>query len=196
MDEATIDRYLAWEQSHHRQRGTHFDCPTKGFGVPVGFPPDTDVTLWLPSPVTDQRIGFRAGVPFVKQIVGCLSSPEIVSLRNNVVKHSADVGPGLISMGLDFIAYASAVLLMNYDFSDDELELLLGGTGWHKPMLAHVCGGEDVLTTLAEMQAAVMPPPAPAPLFEPPTYQPSPPRSAPPSAPRAWWTRILDYARA
>jgi hypothetical protein len=186
VDDSVIEKYVQWEQAHRKPSG-HFDAPTKGFGAPLGFPADTPVTLWLPSPMTDSRIGFKDGAPYVKEIVGCLSSPQIVELRNNVVRHSQDVGPGLISMGLDFVAYASAVMLMNYDFTDTELELLLGGRSWHKPLLAHVCGGEDLLSTLAEMNVTTPP-------LNPP-FEPPPPRSAPTSAPRGLWSRIIKLIR-
>lgn len=135
----------AWLAKHEKPTARK-EVVAQGFG-------DGRFTLYLPSPLPGSRIVFKDGKPHREVIESCMTDPAIAELRERAIGAFDERG---ISCDLTFFEYASAIVGLNYTFSDDELTMLLGGSKWHKAMLQHLVGGEDVIDSLAEMAGPIV----------------------------------------
>jgi hypothetical protein len=149
-----ISEFIAWEQSKRRPTGS-FDIPTKGFGAPAHLA-GVDTTLWLPSVASERKMKFIAGRLVVEDVSSRLPglSPDVLAIRARIIDSIQDVGPGLMSIDVDFVQYAAALLTFNYEFGDADLDsLLIGSTAWHGPLIQHLVGGDDVMQFAVDVEA-------------------------------------------
>lgn len=151
-----------WQQSRRKEGGV-FNVPVRGFG-------GGKYTLWLPSPVAATQWTFKNGEPVLEASDSCLTNPAIEAMRDEVLNTATFVGPGRLIGSIAFLRYASTVLRMNYNLTDDDLTFILTGNIWHDGMIRHLLGGDDVTKKLAKldpraigpMAAAAVPPAPPA----------------------------------
>jgi len=140
-----------WHQS--RRLPVWGEFPT----TPVaGFGPKGDITLYVPSPKVEAGYKFVDGEPTRSVDPSPLMrDEELVELRDEVMASlQPDLGFGpnggpLVSVDVKFLRYVAAVLRKVYTLSDGDLTYLLSGTKWQRDMVAHLCGGPDVLERMA-----------------------------------------------
>jgi hypothetical protein len=139
---------LLWQQQRRRPDG-HFDLPVRYFGPP-SVPDDIGYTLWLPSPKVEVKYVFKDGRPVRTVVESCMTRPEVISLRNEIVAtmtHESALKFAVFES--QFLEYAATVIGINYILTDEDLTMLLGGTRWHEAIIQHVIGGQDFIATVA-----------------------------------------------
>ena len=140
-----MDAGLAEFQWQQQRRRKPF-----GGGTPVqGFGPDGAYTLWVQPAERGQRYTFQGGRAVVLADPGVAADAELRALRDRVVRSFAAAGePGWLNVDVAFLDYTAAVLRKNYDLTDADLELVLGGTKWQDAMVRHVLGADDIIERL------------------------------------------------
>lgn len=171
------EKYL-WQEKRRRQ-------PWPGGRYMQGFGRDGTYTLWLPWPTSGVRRTFRNGKLVAVEERGRDQMPELLQLRDAVLR-SLEVSGPQVALSWDFVNYAAAVILANYNVTDEELEMLLGGDRWHDPMLRHLLGGDDTVNRLATLSpnltSRMLGRPAGSVLASPSQPSPPPPPATPPPA--------------
>lgn len=139
-----------WHESHlkppeERFAGSSFSggCAEKA----TGYGPDNTYSLLLPSPRVTRSIKFIDGKATVQQSGDLLSIPEIVELRDRVLKiGSASVSPTLSEIAFPdttLAEYSAALLRLNYNLTDDDLTFLHSGKVWMETLITHALGGKE-----------------------------------------------------
>jgi hypothetical protein len=146
--------------------------------------------MYLPDPTPATRTRIRDGKAVHEPVPSVLDREDIRTLRNEVLERWAFCGirggMALLDVPLAFMDYAAAVLRVNYDLSDDELEFLLTNSkAWHASMMQHITGGEDFVSRLAASRDALRPPE--------PSATPAPPPA--PAVRLPWWKRLARFNR-
>lgn len=128
--------------------------------IPVsGFGAKSDLTLWLLSPIATRKYKFKNGKPYLATVGTEITDSNIISLREKVLK-CIKVGiptegglPWMLRADVVLMEYAAALILHDYDVTDEELEMLLPAGNpkakWIKAIATHAIGGQDVLDQLA-----------------------------------------------
>ena len=180
----------------------------RGGAAVQGFGPEGRHTLFLPPAQAGKRYVFRGGRAVPVMDPGLAGMAQLLDVRARVLQSfAATESPGWLSVDIAFLDYAAAVLRVNYDLTDADLEFLLQGTRWHTAVVQHVLGGDDTVAVLASlnpdlvdrMATAAMykrlgaedylrvpPPPPMKPPAPAPVVQPIPPTKAGPSRVRAF----------
>jgi hypothetical protein len=174
-DGLTASQFIASRQRPDSKIG--LTMPIQGFGA-GGF------TLWVPSPKIESTIAWQDGVPVRQTVDGCMGDPRIVALRDQAILSMRVAGPRRVRVDFSFIQYTAEILKLQYNLSDSDLQFLLKGTGWHRAMIAHILGGDDVVRALATIDAAAAEVLAPGHAIPQPDARPVVPRPN-------FWRRVL-----
>lgn len=144
LDDAVAQTLYQWQADRRKADST---------GQPVvGFGPRGSYTLWLPDPKPTTRVVIRDGDPTAVQVPGALDDPKVVALRDRILFGFREVGPGVLAVPIELIRYASAVIRINYNVTDDDLTMLLCSEPtmpWGEAMFIHALGGEGVLSAFS-----------------------------------------------
>lgn len=119
-------------------------APLAGSMLTSGFGPDGKQGMYLPSARSGRRYQFKNGKPFVVQTGGIADDPELMHLRDRVLRGTAAAdAAAILFYDTSLIEYSAALLSRNYNLSDEDLELLHSGSAWHEPIMVHALGGKD-----------------------------------------------------
>jgi hypothetical protein len=147
------------------------EFPISGFGPSGGY------TLWSVNPAGGSKLVIRNGRPTHIEVPHVLSTPAIRDLRNALIASlDADRIEDRISVSTKVYEYAAAILLLNYNLTDEDLTFLLAdSTRWIKDVIHHACGGPDIIDQMCALSPHMLmkflgesalpsfPPPPPAP---------------------------------
>lgn len=127
----------------------------------TGYGPQSDYSLFLPSPTVERKIVFVDGKATIEESGDLLSLPHILELRNRArtIGKVDDVSPTAATIFFPdavLAEYSVALLRLNYNLTDEDLNFLHSGKRWMETIIVHAMGGKVQRDSLANADTRVL----------------------------------------